>query len=69
MIQSTDEGWADGKKCPKCGETKPLDSFGRHAKTKSGRNSHCRSCRAAIGRASRRDPAVLLRKLVRLIGQ
>jgi hypothetical protein len=54
------------KRCSKCGETKSLDSFGVHTRTKSGLNAHCKECRAAISRASRRDPAKLLRKLARL---
>jgi uncharacterized protein (DUF983 family) len=56
------------KRCPRCGETKDVDQFGIHRQTKSRLNSNCRQCRAEIGRAYRRDPAVLLRRLARLMG-
>ena len=55
------------KRCPKCKEVKPLSDFGVHRQTKSGLNSHCKVCRAAIGRAARRDPAALVRRLARLL--
>lgn len=32
------------KKCPDCGEIKPLESFCRNRSTKDGRAAYCRSC-------------------------
>lgn len=38
---------AEGTKtCTRCGETKPLDGFHRAKSGKSGRQSHCKACRA-----------------------
>lgn len=34
------------KKCPKCGDIKPIDSFSRNKSKKDGRSSYCRSCSA-----------------------
>lgn len=38
------------KACTKCGETKPLDSFGVQRDRKDGRTSACRDCRRAQSR-------------------
>lgn len=35
------------KRCPKCGQSKPLDSFGVRKRSPSGRKSWCRACEAA----------------------
>ena len=35
----------DTKKCSTCQEVKPLDSFGRNAKGKNGREAQCKECR------------------------
>lgn len=32
------------KTCRPCGETKPLDGFNRHRRSRDGRASHCRDC-------------------------
>ena len=34
------------KRCPKCGEHKPLDAFGLRRRSPSGRKSWCRRCEA-----------------------
>lgn len=34
----------DSKRCSKCGETKPLDEFGRHSKNKDGKQKWCKAC-------------------------
>ena len=33
------------KKCQKCGETKPLAAFHKHASTKDGRETTCKACK------------------------
>lgn len=33
------------KRCPRCGETKPLDAFGVDRHKKDGHQGHCKSCR------------------------
>lgn len=33
------------KTCTVCGETKPLSAFGKHTKTRDGRQEQCRPCR------------------------
>lgn len=38
------------KTCPKCGEEKPLDSFGNDRKTKDGLRIHCKLCNSAYAR-------------------
>lgn len=38
------------KTCTKCGESKPLDVFGRNKTSAGGRRSECNSCRAAAAR-------------------
>ena len=32
------------KTCIKCGETKPLSEFYKHATNRSGKQSHCKTC-------------------------
>lgn len=34
----------DTKKCVNCGESRPLDAYGRHASTKDGLHTWCRRC-------------------------
>jgi hypothetical protein len=43
------------KRCPKCGETKPLDSFAYHKNytTKDKRQSYCKPCQYVISEKSR----------------
>jgi hypothetical protein len=38
------------KKCTKCGEIKPLESFSKQKNGKYGKKSNCRECVAAINR-------------------
>lgn len=48
---------ADGKTCPRCGEHKPLDTYGANKRMKDGKQIHCRPCRTLIQRESRaRNP-------------
>ena len=48
----------ESKWCTGCGEVKPLTAFSPHAKCADGRQSRCKSCRAAAAAASRAaDPA------------
>lgn len=35
------------KKCPKCGEEKPLDDFAKNSSKKDGRQANCRMCKKA----------------------
>ena len=42
--------------CTKCGETKPLDRFGRHAQGKFGRRSICKICVSDRNRAYHQTP-------------
>jgi hypothetical protein len=35
------------KKCKRCGETKPRNLFAKSSKSKTGCQSHCKSCRSA----------------------
>jgi hypothetical protein len=53
---------ADWKRCPTCGQWKPLDQFNRNAARHGGYSSHCKPCkhsseleriRAATGRKQR----------------
>lgn len=39
-----------GKTCPRCHRTLPLDTFGKNARSKDGRQSWCRPCAAAWAR-------------------
>jgi hypothetical protein len=38
------------KRCPKCGETKPLDGFNYHKGRKNNVQAHCRECMKEAGR-------------------
>ena len=54
------------KRCPKCGQEKPLDAFGRNLSTASGRDSRCKSCevtRSKDRRAHYRERNLRLREL------
>jgi WhiB family transcriptional regulator, redox-sensing transcriptional regulator len=44
---------AGQKKCPACGETKPLTGFGKETSKPDGRTSRCKTCRAADARQAR----------------
>ena len=46
----------DMKRCPTCAETKPLDAFGKKARTLDGRCCQCRACVAAYDRRRKADP-------------
>lgn len=43
------------KRCPTCGEVKPLDGFNRHRSRSDGREGVCRQCSSASTRRWRRD--------------
>jgi hypothetical protein len=36
------------KTCRKCGETKPLEDFGRHPQQSDGRDTRCKACKNAV---------------------
>jgi hypothetical protein len=38
------------KRCPDCGETKPLEAFPRNKNTKDGRHTYCKPCHNARGK-------------------
>jgi hypothetical protein len=38
------------KRCPDCGEVKPLDEFPRNKNSKDGRHTYCKPCHNARGR-------------------
>lgn len=42
------------KRCTRCGETKPLEEFGRDRRKRDGRASRCRACQAEYLRAYRK---------------
>ena len=42
-----------GKRCPSCGETKPLDDFPRNKRSPDGRAFYCKPCHNRKGRESR----------------
>ena len=45
------------KTCPKCGETKSLDSFSKNKSRRDGRDSWCRACKASGKKAAyKTDP-------------
>ncbi len=53
----------ESKTCTKCGETKPLEDFGRDKSKKSGRRSDCKMCHAALVNGRYHDdPAVRVRQ-------
>jgi len=35
----------DKKRCPRCGETKPLDQFSEVKRRRDGRDNYCKPCR------------------------
>lgn len=39
------------KRCPRCGETKPVTAFGRNKAKRDGCQTACRECKAATHRA------------------
>jgi hypothetical protein len=41
------------KRCPDCGETKPLDEFPRNRNCKDGRHPYCKPCHNARGKESK----------------
>jgi hypothetical protein len=41
------------KRCSCCAESRPLEDFARHRKTRDRRDVWCRACRSVVGRASR----------------
>lgn len=38
------------KECSTCGQTKPLDEFGRSRNRRDGRDARCKECRARLKR-------------------
>jgi len=38
------------KRCPKCGNTKPVEMFARSPKNRDGRHGHCRECSSSATR-------------------
>jgi hypothetical protein len=40
-----------GKRCWACGETKPVEAFNRNRSRHDGRQTRCRACENAAGRA------------------
>ena len=42
-----------GRKCKKCGVTKPLTEFYKHHKSRDGRMTKCMECTKAEARANR----------------
>src|SRR5262249_41281101 len=43
----------DMKRCPDCGEWKPLDEFPRNKNSKDGRHAYCKPCHNARGKESK----------------
>jgi hypothetical protein len=41
------------KRCPDCGESKPLDNFPRNRNSKDGRHAYCKPCHNARGQETR----------------
>lgn len=41
------------KRCPDCGESKPLDDFPRNRRTSDGRHAYCKPCHNARGRETK----------------
>lgn len=50
MLESSPE---DRKKCPDCGEVKPVFEFPRNKNTRSGFHAYCKPCHNARGRETR----------------
>lgn len=44
----------DHKKCPKCGQIKPITDFGIRAASKDGRAKHCLECAYTMGKEYKR---------------
>jgi len=42
-----------GRRCPDCGEIKPLDEFPRNKRSRDGRAVYCKPCHNARGRETR----------------
>ena len=40
------------KRCATCGETKPLEDFSPHPRSRDGRNAACKACRVAGGKTA-----------------
>jgi Recombination endonuclease VII len=43
------------KRCPKCGESKPLDAFHRSSKAMDGRQGYCKECMTANNRVTQKE--------------
>lgn len=43
----------ESKRCPDCGEVKPLEEFPRNKRTQDGRHTYCKPCHNARGRETR----------------
>lgn len=41
------------KRCPRCGETKPLEAFNRNRSRPSGRQDYCKTCTRSHRKANR----------------
>jgi hypothetical protein len=54
---------APAKRCPACGQTRPLAKF---ASTLAGRSTCCSDCRRAAGRLASRRRAAAMRLLIAL---
>lgn len=60
------------KRCPECGEIKPLDAFHRNSSTPDGRQAWCRECMIAYQhrmRDARRIPSARRQKYPKLYDQ
>jgi DNA-binding CsgD family transcriptional regulator len=53
------------KKCPKCGETKPLDEYNKRRAAPDGHQSVCRACQRAAMAERRADPVSVARDQAR----
>ena len=52
----------DAKRCTKCGETKPLEAFGKQQGCKDGKKTTCKVCHAAMSRAWQRANPEMVRE-------
>lgn len=41
----------ESKECTRCGQSKPLDMFSPHKRSRDGRHSYCKTCRSAYANA------------------
>ena len=48
-----DETGPDSKRCPSCGEHKPIDEFPRNRSTRDGRGAYCKPCHNRQGRENK----------------